>query len=651
MEVKSSFFRSQAKRSVALLIVVSLFIILRYQMDTGAEVQAAAQRFKLTRQSLPEVSGPPQRYMREVHPQLKRITAFMSVVGAAAALNDLDGDGKSNDVCYVDTRTDQVIVANVPGTGDRYAPFALRQDEPLFNRRTMAPLGVVPVDVNEDGHLDLVVYYAGRTPLVYFHRGLQAGRARLSADDYVVRELVPTNEVWVTGSLTFADLDGDGHLDLAITNYFRDGSDIYNPNGTGNIEMPDSFSRAYNGGGERFYRWTGATSGDNPTVQFVEATDALPKGFPKGWGLAIGACDLDGDLLPEIYVAHDFGPDRLLWNKSTSGDIRFALLEGQKTFTTPASKVLGRDSFKGMGVDFGDLNGDGIPDIFVSNVTEFFSNQESQYAFVSTGQLSRMRDGVAPYVDRSEQLGLSRSGWAWDCKLDDFDNDGVLEAVQATGFMQGTVNRWAEIQELGMANDRLTKLVRAGWPNLLPGDDVSGHNRNPFFARSGKRYVDIGEAIGFGESAPSRGIAVADVDGDGLLDLVVANMWAPSTYYHNECRNCGSFLGLNLRLPLRAGEPATTTLRAGQPKSNTPGRAAIGAAATVYLPDGRRLVGQVDGGNGFSGRRSSELHFGLGTTTGPVRVDIKWRDPSGRPQEQTLNLVPGWHTVELGWTN
>ena len=133
--------------------------------------------------------------------------------------------------------------------------------------------------------------------------------------------------------------------------------------------------------------------------------------------------------------------------------------------TTPSSKVLGRDSYKGMGVDFGDLNGDGLLDICVSNITLPFALEESNFAFVSTGELDLMGRGIAPYTDKSELLGLSRSGWSWDVRLGDFDNGGVPQVLQATGFIKGDTYRWPELQELAMGNDELLSNP-SSWPRF-----------------------------------------------------------------------------------------------------------------------------------------------------------------------------------------
>jgi hypothetical protein len=633
-----TFLRLQSRRLVAVLVVSILFFLTRQPLQPQGT--SAVSLFRFSRSPLAEVPGPEVRYTRLVQPEFQQLSQFMSGIGAAVALNDLDGDGLPNDICHVDTRTDQVILQPAPGTGARYAPFALPLAPPLFDRKTMAPYGCVPADYNEDGHVDLLVNFTGRSPVTFLWR---------SPGDYVPCPLPVEGRTWFTTTANTADLDGDGHLDLIIGNYAASGSNVYDERDPGHVQTPHSFSRALNGGGAHVFLFAGARPAPNPDVRWRDASAALPEPARHGWVLATGTQDLDGDLLPEIYIANDFGPDRLLYNRSTPGRLAFRLLEGERGFTIPSSLVLGRDSFKGMGVDFADLNGDGIPDIYVSNITDPMGLLESQFAFLSTGETTRMAHGVAPYVERSEALGLSRSAWCWDARLDDFHNDGALEAIQAAGFVRGKVSRWPEFQELALSNDGLTYHPYWSWPALKLGDDLGGRGHNPFFVAVNGKYTDISREIGFGEDYPSRGIATADVDGDGALDIAVANMWGPSTFYHNECPSCGKFLGLYLRLPLRPDATGKTRVRDGHPGADTPGRAAIGAQAVVRLPDGRRLVRQVDGGNGHSGKRSADLHFGLGRIAGPVQVDLRWRDPDGAPHSERLALQPGWHTVQLAW--
>ena len=300
-----------------------------------------------------------------------------------------------------------------------------------------------------------------------------------------------------------------------------------------------------------------------------------------------------------------------------------------------------------MGVDFADLNDDGVPDIYVSNITEPKGLQESQMLFLSTGDITRMRDGIAPYINRGEALGLSDSGWAWDAKLDDFDNDGIPEALQATGFIKGSSNVWPEIQELATANDVVISNVSTSWPKIEAGADLAGDNQNPFFVRVGDHYVDIAKQIGFGEEYVSRGIAIGDVDLDGSLDLIVSNMWGPASYYHNEHPVACASLSLNLLLPVSREHSGETTVYQGQQRPDRLGRAAVGAAVTVTRSDGKVLTRQVDGGNGHSGKRSPELHFGLGDSQGIVKVEIRWRDQHGQVHREFLNLKPGRYTIVL----
>ena len=631
LPVRPSALRRYAARAVAVVIVLSAYGMARIPSPGAAERVALAARFHFTPMRIPDVPGTPSRTVRQLHPSLVHVNAWFSSMGASVALNDLDGDGLPNDMCLVDPRSDTVIVMAVPGTGDRYQPFTVAD---AVSAPDTAPTGCAPADMNEDGHVDLLVHYWGRTPLAFLRRAT----VPLGAGAYQAVDVWPGGEIWNTNTVTFADLDGDGHEDLIVGNYFADGVGLLDAHGSGSVPLPHSMSRAYNGGRNRFLLWDRATPGDAPSVTFRDASNAVPDQLLTGWTQAVGAADLDRDGLPEVYFTNDFGPDRLLHNRSSPGQLRLDELQGNWSWVEPPSNVLGRDSFKGMGIDFGDVNGDGILDLYVSNIAVPGVAVESHFLFASEGPLDAMARGRAPYVDRSGVLGLAQSGWAWDSKLADFDNDGVLEALQATGFIQGQIDRWPEVHELVMVSDEMIG-NSAAWNRFQPGDDVSGHEINPFFVRSDSgKYVDVARQLQLEPAdAPyvTRGIAIADVDGDGDLDYAIANQWGPFVYYRNDTPPAGAFLGVR---PFLVAHTAAGAVR----------RAAIGATVIAHMPDGRERVAAVDGGNGHTGRRSADVHIGLGRVSPgqSLPVEIIWRD-GGVRRSARFALRPGWQSIEL----
>ncbi|MFN0052733.1 MAG: CRTAC1 family protein, partial [Planctomycetales bacterium] len=638
----------------ALALVALMYLLARQPTVLVSERRELAARFQFAKVGLPVESLARGDLLsgRSVHPSLERISSWISATGAAATLGDLDRDGLPNDLCLVDPRVDQVVILPVPGTGDRYSPFVLDAVPLPYTPGKMAPTGTLIGDFNEDGAPDVLVHYWGRTPVLFLrktHDPSAATRETLTGTQFEPRELLPSNADepaparWFTHAATQADIDGDGHLDLLIGNFFQDGADILNRDGTGVASvMHAGKAKAMNGGGAKLFLWAEASAGPTPTVTYVNHTAVFESLFGKGWVLACGAADLDRDSLPEIYLAHDFGPDRLLHNRSTPGNPQFALAEGRRTLTTPKSFMLGKDSFKGMGVAFGDVNGDGWVDIYVSNIADQWALQESHMLWLSTGETELFQQGIAPYVQSSEPLGLSRSGWGWDCKFADFDNDGALEAIQATGFIQGKVNRWPELQALGTSNDLIIHDPRF-WPRFQPGADLSGDNVNPFYVMGpDRRFVDIAAELGLGQPQNTRGLAVADVDGDGRVDFVAANQWSPSFYYHNESLRVGEFLGLHLLLPLEPCDSDEVRILSGHPSLSVTGRPAIGAQGTVRRSGRPDQMAQVDGGTGHSGRQSPDLHFGLGDDLKDqmLAVDLHWRDGFGKLHSQTISLGP-----------
>ncbi|OKK06629.1 hypothetical protein AMK26_11585 [Streptomyces sp. CB03234] len=638
----TALVRRNLARITALLACLLLWHLTQPPAASDAQRDRLAQRFAFSPHLVSPAHRAGDRSLRPVAPAYQDIPAWISSVGAGVALLAADGGSVSRDICLVDPRTDTVTISPAPGTGRRYAPFVLRPPAPTMPAYA-APMGCLPADLNEDGWQDVIVYYWGRSPVLFMRH---AGRPP-AAGAFTARELVRPRAVWNTNAATVGDYDGDGHLDLVFGNYFPDGARVLDPTAhqPDRLVMNASLSNARNGGTNRLLRFTGATRGPAPDARFTEVPGAFDPGAARGWTLALGTYDLDGDHRPELYVANDFGPDQLLVNQSSPGHIRFREAVGVRHATTPKSKVLGRDSFKGMGVAFTHLGADRVPDILVANIAEDFALHESNFAFTAAGSPAAagraLHRGTAPYDDDSEPLGLARTGWTWDVKAADFDNDGGPEIMHATGFVAGRTNSWAQLQETAMSNDLILDNPRL-WPHFPAGTELSGHDRNTFFVRagsgagsgtgSGGRFADVADEVGVGTDAVSRAFAVGDVDADGRLDFVVANQWAPSVMF----RNTGpAHLALGLRLRLPAAGGAT--------------RPAIGATATVTLPDGTVRTEQVYPANGHNGVNAPDITFGLGktATSRALPVRLTWRDGHGRVHTRTTTLRPGWHQLVL----
>ena len=631
-------------------VVGALAALARIPDEPAAEVERLAAHFRFDWQTLPPVPMPPGGVVFPINKTAAHMPFYIYQIGASAALGDLDGDGLPNDLCITDPRAKGAEVRPVPGTGNRYATFTL-DFGPYFDRTTQHPTVCRIADMNEDGLADLFVAFYGRPPLLLLRRApLDVGsRPPLDAAAFAVRELVPgLEQTWWTATSAFADVDGDGHQDVVVGNYYPDGAEITDASSSKPFEMNRDFSRARNGGKNRIFLHAGGSSGPEPTATFRDAGDVFPGDDAFAWTLAVGAGDIDRDGLSDLYIANDFGPDELYWNRSTPGKVNLVALHGKRGFFTPESMALGRDSFKGMSIDFGDVNGDGTFDMFVSNIGSPFALQEGHFLWESTGDVGEMKEGVAPYVDRSDEAGVAHSAWAWDARFEDFDNDSVLELVQATGLVKGTANRWPDLAQVGAANDNLVR-YQSSWPKFMVGSDVDGYYPEPFWALAKDgRYADLSGTLFPGLTVACRGIAVGDVEGDGYPEMVYANYWEDSVYVKNESAG-NRFLALHLLLPVgasAAGGPPR--VHDGHPawREGTP---AIGAFVEADVPGGKAQIRQVDGGNGHSGQRSPEVRFGLGKTApAAIPVKITWRGLDGALHHDALALAPGYHTVVLG---
>jgi hypothetical protein len=650
-----SIFRTRLRHLVpafvAIPLLLGLLIGANVAVASPANANEVASAYKFQAMSIAMPPGyHPTQTIRQVNPAYQHLVSWISSVGASIAMTDVTGHGLDDGMCIVDPRTNDVIITYAPNAPaqDRFTPFVLNP-APLPYNSTMAPMGCVPGDYNGDGQMGFLVYYWGRTPVIFLPRSTAN---HPSASAYKPVELLPEDvngqydgPDWNTNDVTVANFEGNGHPDLFVGNYFPD-SAVLNPQGIDNVQMPSSLSDAQNGGGDYMFRWLGGTGGPNPTVNYQLVQNAIPYTDSTGWTLGAATADLTGDGLPDLYIANDFGPGHLLYNESTPGHLKFGTAWGERGALTPKSFVLGRGSFKGMGADFGDLADNGRYDLMVSNITTPWGLQESNFVFMnqaSSGKAMQqdLARSVAPFNQDAEQMGMAWTGWSWDVKFGDFLDSGNLDAVQTDGFIKGTIDRWNWLQEMAMTNDDLLSNP-ANWPVVEPGDDIAGSQCPAFYANGGgDEFVNISTQLGMcttADQTPTRGVATADVLGNGVLDFALARQWGPPVFYLNESPHLGNYLGLNLYRPATGGTSGQGLEGLGAP--------AYGTTVTIDY-GGHTQISQLDGGSGSAGKRSFEVSFGLGSYTGPVTVHLQWVDNAGQQEQQTISLTSGTHNLML----
>ncbi|MGJ9423266.1 CRTAC1 family protein [Aeromicrobium sp. CF3.5] len=498
----------------------------------------------------------------------------------------------------------------MPGSsGAPLESFELRPDGLSYDD-TMAPMGCVPSDINQDGATDIIAYYWGRSPVLFLNQR-QPGEGSPKRADFEPHELVSPMAIWNTTAVNVADVDGNGVLDIYVGNYFPDGARVLDPaaNSDPRMAMQHSMGKARNAGIDRLFLGSAVESpGEMP--EFTDTSTAIPLEAADSWTLAIGFQDMTGDGRPEAYIANDFGPDQLLVNRSTPGTVRLEVVRDQRSLTERRSTALGHGSFKGMGVAYSYDEGEELPRIFVSNITTPWGLQESNFAFYPDGDRDDLLRGRVPFSDRSAQTGIAHSGWAWDIKAVDFLNEGQDDLLQATGFIKGDRNVWPRLQEMAMGNDLILQNPEA-WLRIEAGDDVSGHEPNRLWREMDDQWVDIGGRVGFDEEV-SRGFAVADVNGDGRRDFLVANQWEDSFAYLNTAQTD------HRRFSLRVVTPGV----GGQPRSM------IGATVVINGDDGYSRQAQVYPANGHSGVTDDIVHFGIPEDhrDDAFTATVTWRD-------------------------
>jgi hypothetical protein len=574
--------------------------------------------------------------MVRLHDTFENIMPWLSSVGAAAAAADYDNDGDADLYVTNSGRGDRNVLYHNLGDGTfedvtDYAGVACGNPEG-------ASMHAVWGDIDNDGYLDLYVgKWAERNQL--FHNQGDGTFVDISAES--------GTDFWgYTNAATFLDFDRDGRVDLLVGNYFAQTvphpetgepvrNNLWDPVTT--RVMHETFTHADNGGRNVLYR----NRGDDT---FEDVTDAVGLDF-TGWTLAVGAGDLNNDGWPDLYLANDFGPDEYYLNTGATEDPpRFRLVVDPK-----GHPGIGNDWWKGMNVDMADVNNDGYLDIYVTNILERrYKTDEGNMLWLNC--VDPACPGGRGFRNIAQKSGTFDGGWGWGGKFADFNNDGLIDIYTVNGFVTGDPERnyWYRIQEMVTQTKNQTADAR-DWP-VMGDRDLSGHERGRLFmqrprnARGGERnvpqFVEAAEGAGIIDRYNGRGIAVADFNQDGLLDMYIANQGAPGTYYVNQSgapkKASKTSENAYLRLTLR-GRPDSPVRLEGRRLAST--ASAVGARVTVETEEGIQIR-EVQGGMGFSAQSEYTLHFGLGDQQGIKRITIDW--PSGRRQ-----VLEGYRAKEL----
>ncbi len=509
-----------------------------------------------------------------------------TALGASASAVDYNGDGLE-DLFVTDSKegSPNHLYRN---NGDfTFTDVASQAGVAAGNDATNASADSLWFDHNNDGHPDLLVIRFGHNQL-FQNRGdgTFVNITRTSGMDRYMNA--------ITG-IAF-DYDRDGDLDLFVGGYFRD-VNVFDPD-TPRF-FPESFETANNGGGLLVFR-------NNGGGQFSEVSKQLGIDL-RGWTLDLGHADADNDGDDDLYVACDFGTDRFFVNN------------GDGTFTDRTEAAIGIDTKKGMNVDWADYDNDGYLDVYVTNITDDYM-REGNFLWRNNGNLT--------FLDVSRETNTYDTGWGWAGKFFDYDHDGWTDLYVVDG--------WVSAGESNYVLDIFQMITQPGvdladvrnWPPM-GNKTLSGYQKNRLFHNeSGQFFTDAAPEQGLDLLKDGRGIALADFDNDGRVDMFVANANSEPAMFRNI-------------LPLGKDRHWVQFLLVGT-RSN---RDAIGAQVRVTTGATTR-VSFVNGGNGFASQSTRRIHFGLAGQDSMDRVEVAW--PSGVRQSFSSVAADKIYRIEEG---
>ena len=413
-------------------------------------------------------------------------------------------------------------------------------------------LGCVWGDYDNDGFPDLFVTQYGRN--VLYHNNGNATFTEVTDKAGVAG----TESGAFHSGATFFDYDRDGRLDLYVGSYVALGDRRYcNLGGVLSSCAPS----VYRGSPDALYH-------NNGNGTFTNVTAAAKIYQPEGKNLSVGAADYDNDGWPDIFVAND-GLDAYLYHNEHNGTFKeIGVVSGMAL--TAQGRVMAA-----MCISLGDYDNDGWLDLYISD-------------FQRSSDHLWHNEGSGFFAEVSDQAGITRPTHdvlSFGGGFFDYDNDGWLDIFIANGHVYPEV-------------EQASPEIHYKQTNMLFHNEGNG------------RFVETTKLAGSGFQTPyvGRGVAFADFDNDGFMDLVVANNGDPPLLLHNSGGNGNHFLNFKL-----VGT-----------KSN---RDAMGARVKV-VAGGLSQIREIAGGGSYLSQSDLRVNFGLGRTIRVDSVEIIW--PSGQ---------------------
>jgi len=486
---------------------------------------------------------------------------LLDSAGAGAAFLDYDRDGRldiylvngwSLDGSRVVERGRNALYRGLPdGT------FADVTDRAGVGGEGQWGAGAFVADYDNDGWPDILVTNFGRN-LLYRNRGD-------GAFENVAARAGLESPGWNTGAAWF-DADGDGDLDVYIAAYIAVSIDdvlaATRTLGWKGVEMVAFGPFGLKGAPDHYFR--------NDHGHFVDATaQAGLQDKALAFGFAVRAADVDGDGDVDLYVANDSDANYLYRNQGKGVFKEVGAWAGCAFDENGSSQA-------SMGVAWGDVTGDGTPDLLVTNFSMDFS---TLYAGLGDGLFEDMSraTGIGPMTFRP---------MGWGTVFTDLDNDADLDIVVAQGHIYPQIDAHQEFEGTYAQKNLLAE-------NL-------GRGQRPLF-----RDATAQAGPGFEQAFSSRGVAAGDIDNDGDLDLLITNLDAPPSLLRNDSPG-GSWL---------------TVVPIGRSGARGP----IGTVVTVKAA-GRIQRRDIAAGESYMSTQDPRPHFGLGAVTMVDEVDVRWPD-------------------------